>query len=140
MMTLKKIALAVAVVALPFAAHADLKALDDSALSDVTGQAGISISGNFNATIGSVVYTDTEDGVTDGSNTLSLNTVTLSGFNIDDNAPLTIDVVDSKLQIGLPTINGQVKVGAVNIGNNSIGGVAVNDLNMAGSTVRIWGH
>ena len=140
MMTLKKIALAVAVMALPFAAHADLKALDDSALADVTGQAGISISGNFNATIGSIVYTDTETGVTDGSNSLSLNTVSLSGFNIDDNAPLTIDVVDNKLQIGLPTINGQVSVAAVNVGNTSVGGLAINDLNMAGSTVKIWGH
>lgn len=140
MMTLKKIALAVAVVALPFAAHADMKALDDSALSDITGQAGISISGNFNATIGSIVYTDTADGVTDGSNTLSLNTVSLSGFNISDSAPMTIDVVDSKLQIGLPTINGQVSVGAVNIGANSVGGLAISDLNMAGSTVKIWGH
>lgn len=140
MMTLKKIALAVAVVALPFAAHADLKALDDSALADVTGQAGISISGNFNATIGSIVYTDTEANVTDGSNTLSLNTVTLSGFNIDDNAPLTIDVADNKLQIGLPTINGQVSVGAVNVGDSTIGGLAINNLNMAGSTVKVWGH
>ncbi|WAJ35676.1 DUF6160 family protein [Pseudomonas sp. GOM7] len=140
MMTLKKIALAVAVVALPFAAHADLKALDDSALADVTGQAGISISGNFNATIGSVVYTDTADNVTDGSNTLSLNTVTLSGFNIDDNAPLTIDVADNKLQIGLPTINGQVSVGAVKVGDSTIGGLAINNLNMAGSTVKVWGH
>lgn len=140
MMTLKKIALAAAVMALPYVAHADLKALDDTDLAGVTGQAGISIAGNFNATIGSIVYTDTEANVTDGSNSLSLNTVSLSGFNIDENSPLTIDVADNKLQIGLPTINGEVKVGAVNIGNTSIGGVAINDLNMAGSTVKVWGH
>lgn len=140
MMTLKELALAAAFVAVPFLAQADLKALDDSALADVTGQAGISIAGNFDATIGSIVYTDTEAGVTDGSNTLTLQTVTLSGFNIDESNPLTIDVVDNKLAIGLPTINGGVSVGAVNIGDTSIGGVAINGLNMAGSTVKVWGH
>lgn len=140
MMTLKKFALAAAVMTVPFMAQADLKALDDSDLASVTGQAGISIAGNFNATIGSIVYTDTEDGVTDGSNTLSLNTVKLTGFNINDSNPLTIDVENDKLVIGLPTINGGVSVESVNIGANSIGGVAINDLNMAGSTVKIWGH
>jgi hypothetical protein len=140
MMTLKKLALAAAIMAVPFMAQADLKALDDADLADVTGQAGISIAGNFDATIGSIVYTDTEAGVDDGSNTLSLNTVTLSGFNIDESNPLTIDVVADKLEIGLPGINGGVSVESVNIGANSIGGVAINGLDMAGSTVKIWGH
>lgn len=140
MMTLKKIALAAAVMAVPFMAQADLKSLDDADLAGVTGQAGISIAGNFDATIGSIVYTDTETGVSDGSNSLSLNTVALSGFNIDEANPLTIDVVDNKLEIGLPGINGGVSVGAVKIGANSIGGVAINGLDMAGSTVKIWGH
>lgn len=127
-------------MAVPFMAQADLKALDDSDLAGVTGQAGISIAGNFDATIGSIVYTDTETGVSDGSNSLSLNTVTLSGFNIDEANPLTIDVVDNKLEIGLPGINGGVAVDAVKIGNGTIGGVAINGLDMAGSTVKIWGH
>ncbi|MFH6597338.1 MULTISPECIES: DUF6160 family protein [Pseudomonadaceae] len=140
MMTLKKLALAAAVMAVPFMAQADLKALDDSDLAGVTGQAGISIAGNFDATIGSIVYTDTETGVSDGSNSLSLNTVTLSGFNIDEANPLTVDVVDNKLEIGLPGINGGVAVDAVKIGNGTIGGVAINGLDMAGSTVKIWGH
>lgn len=140
MMTLKKLALAAAVMAVPFMAQADLKALDDSDLAGVTGQAGISIAGNFDATIGSIVYTDTETGVSDGSNSLSLNTVTLSGFNIDEANLLTVDVVDNKLEIGLPGINGGVAVDAVKIGNGTIGGVAINGLDMAGSTVKIWGH
>ena len=140
MMTLKKIALAAAVMAVPFMAQADLKALDDTDLAGVTGQAGISIAGNFDATIGSIVYTDTETGVSDGSNSLSLNTVSLSGFNIDESNPLTIDVKDNKLEIGLPGINGGVSVSSVKIGNNSIGGVAINGLDMAGSTVKICGH
>ena len=40
----KHLFLATAVLAAPLLAHADLKAMDDGALSDVTGQAGISIS------------------------------------------------------------------------------------------------
>ena len=140
MMTLKKLALAAAVMTVPFMAQAQMQSLDDAALADVTGQAGISIAGNFDATIGSIVYTDTEAGVTDGSNSLSLNTVTLSGFNISENSPLTIDVVDNKMEIGLPGINGGVSVESVKIGANSIGGVAINGLDMAGSTVKIWGH
>ncbi|HEC0376754.1 TPA: hypothetical protein R1R57_000891 [Pseudomonas aeruginosa] len=43
----KHLFLATAVLAAPLLAHADLKAMDDGALSDVTGQAGISISGTF---------------------------------------------------------------------------------------------
>jgi len=124
----------------PFMAQAQMQSLDDAALADVTGQAGISIAGNFDATIGSIVYTDTEAGVTDGSNSLSLNTVKLTGFNINDSNPLTIDVENDKLVIGLPGINGGVSVESVNIGANSIGGVAINGLDMAGSTVKIWGH
>ncbi|WP_395504260.1 DUF6160 family protein [Ectopseudomonas hydrolytica] len=140
MMTLKKIALAAAVMAVPFMAQAQMQSLDDAALADVTGQAGISIAGNFDATIGSIVYTDTEAGVNDGSNSLSLNTVKLTGFNISESNPLTIDVVDNKLEIGLPGINGGVSVDSVKIGANSIGGVAINGLDMAGSTVKVWGH
>lgn len=141
MMTLKKLALAAAVLAVPFMAQADLKALDDADLAGVTGQAGISIAGNFDATIGSIVYTDGDvAGVEGDANTLTLKTVSLSGFNIDEGNPLTIDVVDSKLEIGLPGINGGISIDAVKIGANSIGAVAINGLDMAGSTVKVWGH
>lgn len=140
MMTLKKIALAVAVMALPFAAQADMKSLDDAALAGVTGQAGISISGNFDSTIGAIVYTDTATGAAAGTNTLSLNTIAVTGFNISDANPITVDVEDNKLKIGLPTINGAVTVGSVGIGNTSIGALTISDINMAGSTVKIWGH
>ncbi|MFN2361305.1 MAG: DUF6160 family protein, partial [Marinobacter sp.] len=40
---LKKLALATAVAAAPFAAHAELQAMDDSTMGDVTGQAGVTI-------------------------------------------------------------------------------------------------
>ncbi|MFY3773086.1 DUF6160 family protein [Marinobacter salsuginis] len=55
---LKKIALATAVAAAPFAANADLKALDDSAMGNVTGQAGVTIELETKVDIGSFTYTD----------------------------------------------------------------------------------
>jgi hypothetical protein len=142
MKTLKQLALATAVLAVPFMAQAELKAMDDSSLSSVTGQAGISISGNFNGSIGKVSYID------DG-NSLNMETVAFSGFNISDSAPILVDVVSTdiggtptqQLQISLPTITGELSVGAIRLGSGaSIGGLAINDMNMAGTTVKVWGH
>lgn len=55
---LKKIALATAVAAAPFAAQAELKALDDSMMSNVTGQSGVTIELETKVGIGEFVYTD----------------------------------------------------------------------------------
>ncbi|WP_445939383.1 DUF6160 family protein [Pseudomonas sp.] len=144
MKTLKQLALATAVLAVPFMAQAELKAVDDTALATVTGQGGISISGSFNGTIGSLVYTDGDL----GGGSLRMETVAFTGFNIPDTAPVIVDVVENEsgtrqLQISLPAITGQLSVGAIKIGNTSaasIGSLAVNDMNMAGSTVKVWGH
>lgn len=147
MKTLKQLALAAAVLAVPFMAQADLKMMDDSALATVTGQDGISISGNFNGTIGSVVYTDGDA----GGGSLRMETIAFTGFNIADDAPVMVDVVTNtigttptqQLQISMPTITGQLSVGAIKVGDTtaaSIGSLAISDLNMAGTTVKIWGH
>lgn len=147
MKSFKQLAFAAAVLATPFMAQAELKAMDDSALATVTGQDGISISGNFNGTVGSLVYTDTD---TNGGS-LRLENVGFTGFNIADNAPILVDVVTTdiagtdteQLQISLPTITGQFSVGAIKVGDTnaaSIGSLAVNDVNMAGTTIKVWGH
>jgi hypothetical protein len=142
MKTLKQLALAAAVLAVPFMAQAELKAMDDSALATVTGQDGISISGSFNGSIGKISYTD------DG-NSLNLETVAFTGFNIADEAPIMVDVVSTdiggtdtqQLQISLPTITGELSVGAIRLGTGaSIGSLAISDMNMAGTTVKVWGH
>ncbi|MBX9913339.1 MAG: hypothetical protein K2Y25_05530 [Pseudomonadaceae bacterium] len=144
-MNFKQLVLAAAVLAVPFMAQAGMTSMDDSALSSVTGQDGISIAGNFAGTIGKLTYTDGDT----GGGSLNLETITLTGFSIADNAPLTVDVVTTtigtvatqQLAIGLPTMTGSVSVGAIRMGTGaSIGGVAINNINMAGSTVRIWGH
>ncbi|MBU3054974.1 DUF6160 family protein [Pseudomonas indica] len=143
MKRLNQLALA-ALLTTPLLAQADLKAMDDTALAGVTGQDGISISGSFNGSIGSIVYTD---GDTNGGS-LRMETVSFDGFDISDDNPLMVDVVTNssgtqQLQISLPEMTGQLEVGAIKVGNSSaasLGSLAINDLNMAGSTVKVWGH
>jgi len=55
---LKKIALATAVAAAPFAAQAELQAMDDSMMGNVTGQAGVTIELETQVDIGQFTYTD----------------------------------------------------------------------------------
>lgn len=142
MKSFKQIAFAAAVLAAPFMAQADMKSLDDTALATVTGQDGISISGNFAGSIGKVSYIDSD---TNGG-TLNLNTIAFTGFTITDAAPLTVDVVTNasgtqQLAIGLPAMTGTVSVGSINLGTGaSIGGLAISDINMSGTTVKVWGH
>lgn len=147
MKSFKQLALAAAVLSTSFMAQAELKSMDDASMSSVTGQAGISIAGNFSGSVGNVAYVD------DG-NKLNLSGITMAGFAIADANPLTIDVIDDagtqKLQIGLPTMTGTVTVANINIGGNytggaltggtSIGGLAISDINMGGSAIRVWGH
>lgn len=55
---LKKLTLATAIAAVPFAANADLKAMDDSAMGNVTGQAGVTIELEAKVDIKEVAYQD----------------------------------------------------------------------------------
>ena len=147
-MTLKKLALATALVTAPFMAQAELQSMDDASLSSVTGQAGISISGDFSGSIGNVAY------VYDG-NKLNMEGISMTGFAISDTDPLKIDVIDdagtAKIAISLPAMTGTVAVNAIKVGGTytsgsgvtggtNIGGVAISDINMSGTTVKIWGH
>ncbi len=146
MKSFKQLALAAAVLSTSFMAQAQMKSMEDTALSDVTGQAGISISGNFNQTIGSITYTDTGTGPDDGGS-IRMETIALTGFNISDANPVMIDVVNNgsvdQIKITMPTITGGMSIGAIKVGGASaasIGSLAINDLNMAGTQIKIWGH
>lgn len=154
MTTLKQLALAAAVLAVPFMAQAELKAMDDTALATVTGQDGISISGNFSGSVGNIKYTD---GDANGGS-LNITNVAFNGFTISDTAPVKVDVVTTdiggtatqQLAISLPSMTGTVSVGGIYVGGtyangavtgaSSIGSLAISDINMAGTTVKIWGH
>ena len=88
---LKKVALASAIAAVSAGAQAELKALDDSAMSELTGQAGISIDVETKYTIGEFVYQDAGNLVLQG---LSLGGNTNDSFDTGylDNFRLYIDV------------------------------------------------
>jgi hypothetical protein len=68
---LKKLALVSAIAVAPFAAQAELKAMDDAMMGDVTGQAGVTIELETLINIGSFVYTD--------EGTFTVNNITLGG-------------------------------------------------------------
>ncbi|MCO2363346.1 hypothetical protein FA359_10055, partial [Pseudomonas aeruginosa] len=93
---------------------------------------------------------DSTDTDTNGGS-LRLENISLPALTIDDTKPLTIDVVTTdiggkstqQLAIGLPAITGDVTVGAIKVGDTSaasIGSLTVSGLNMAGSTIKVWGH
>lgn len=75
---LKKIALATAVAAAPFAAQADLKALDDTTMGNVTGQAGVTIELETEVSIGEFRYTD--------EGYLSVNDIFIGGGSVERDA------------------------------------------------------
>ncbi|MTI98661.1 hypothetical protein A6779_09390 [Marinobacter adhaerens] len=86
---LKKLALATAVAAAPFAAHADLKALDDSAMGNVTGQAGVSIELETEVSIGEFRYTD--------EGYLSVNDIYIGGGTVERDGSGTVTGVSGLL-------------------------------------------
>ena len=80
---LKRIALVTAIAAAPFASHAGMKALDDSAMGNVTGQGGITIELETRVSIGEFTYTDTDgyagSGDTDAGGTFAVSGIELGG-------------------------------------------------------------
>ncbi|MCK7550051.1 MULTISPECIES: DUF6160 family protein [Marinobacter] len=122
---LKKIALATAVAAAPFAAHADLKAMDDSAMGNITGQAGVTIELETKVSIGQFKYTD------EGS--FAVNDIILGGAGVTtdgaaagyndllDQLKIDIDVADDgDAVIHVATLDGNpidwgLKVGSMEL-------------------------
>ncbi|MBW4933343.1 DUF6160 family protein [Marinobacter sp. F4206] len=91
---LKKIALTTAIAAAPFAANAELQAMNDSAMGNVTGQAGVTIELETKVSIGQFKYTD------EGS--FAVNGIVLGGSGVAggtgtellDQLKIDIDVAD----------------------------------------------
>ena len=104
---LKKIALASAIAAISAGAQAELKALDDSAMGELTGQKGLTIDLETKYTIGEFAYEDAGL-VVFKDLSLGANTdTTLHNINADgllDNIRIKIDVAGS----GVVTTNGLV--------------------------------
>ncbi|WP_097461598.1 DUF6160 family protein [Mangrovitalea sediminis] len=128
---LKKLVLVTAIAAAPMVANAQLKALNDSTLGNVTGQAGVTIELSSHMTIGQIKYTD------DGS--LTINNVEVGGAGVTangaayatanntgwtnalDDAAILIDIAaNGDATIDLGSISGNpidwgVKVGSIGI-------------------------
>jgi hypothetical protein len=92
MKTFQKIALVSAIAAAPFAAQAELKAMDDALMGDTTGQAGVTIDmsiGDAGITIGSVTYTDTKGTADSDGGSVVLENISIKNIT---NLSQTIDV------------------------------------------------
>jgi len=111
---LNKLVLVAAIAAAPLAANAELTALNDSTMSNLTGQAGVTIELQTKVDIGNVVYTDEGSlnlaGVHVGGGTISTDATTgnvngVSG-NLDD-LLATIDInADGDAVIDVHSVTG----------------------------------
>ncbi len=93
MKAFKKLALVSAIAAAPFA-QAEMVAIDDALMSEMTGQAGITIELSTEVKIGDVIYTDT-DGLDNAGGSLAITGVRLGGATAGtalDNIKIDIDV------------------------------------------------
>lgn len=149
---LKKLALVTAVAAAPFA-QAELTAMDDALLGEMTGQAGITIDVDLDMTIDAIKYVDT-DGNAGGS--AVQGAITLKGLTIDNDGAaarirgITIDADGTDgLVIGLNEIGDELGNGIditvdavlINDGSAKLQSVnAVNAANTAGFNVLAGGY
>lgn len=146
---LKKIALATAVAAAPFAAQADLKALDDTTMGNVTGQAGVTIELETEVSIGEFRYTD--DGylsVSDiwiggGSVERDQNTNAVTGVSgMLDDLLIDIDVeADGDAYIDVHSISGNPIDFAMAVGSASLNATdGSGDSTLLASNIGIEGN
>ncbi|KZZ17408.1 hypothetical protein A3751_11755 [Oleiphilus sp. HI0080] len=93
---LKKIALASAIAAVSAGAQAELKALDDSAMGELTGQAGLTIDLETKYTIGEFMYKDAGSvflsGISLGANTNETPASAAAAAGYVDNIRIKLDI------------------------------------------------
>lgn len=115
---LKKLTLATAIAAVPFAANADLKALDDSTMGNVTGQSGVTIELAAQVDVKEVAYQD--DGF------LAISGLSIGGAALDANNDATTALDDIKLYIDVAGTGGVTDTGAQAVGNTYLIGASNN--------------
>ena len=163
-----KLATAAALVAASLSASAMTTIADDE-LSTVAGQDGVSIGAKLNINIGSFQYTDTDaNGGTVSFNNISItglmhmdvdiiNAATFNGILTSVGATLAdYDGTSDVVQFAFPNdtlastaVLPSIKVGSITLGhagNNaagtttSFGSIAINQLDLRGTTVWMWAH
>ena len=163
-----KLATAAALVAASLSASAMTTIADDE-LSTVAGQDGVSIGANLNINIGSFKYTDTDaNGGSVSFNNISIkglmhmdvdiiNAATFNGILTSVGATLAdYDGTSDVVQFAFPNdtlastaVLPSIKVGSITLGhagNNaagtttSFGSIAINQLDLRGTTVWMWAH
>ncbi len=150
MKAFQKLALVSAIAAAPFA-QAELTSIDDSVLSDMTGQAGISIELSAEVSIGGIEYTDTDglDGALVNAGKLSLNTIVLGGNGGSqvtgalDGIKIDIDVDDAGgllIHLGATNEYGVASGTAPVDFGLSVGDVLINDKATLASNIYIGGN
>ncbi|MEJ6007320.1 DUF6160 family protein [Paucibacter sp. AS339] len=136
-----------------------MTAIDDSALSQVSGQDGVSIAGDLNINIGSFKYTDTD--ATGGSvsfNNININGLFVMTVDIINNATFNATTVGAAMtaekpagdvvQFAFPnagfahSLSPSVTVGSITMGGSaaSFGSIAINNIDLQGSKFYIWAH
>ncbi|MFV1872183.1 MAG: DUF6160 family protein [Oleiphilus sp.] len=121
---LKKIALASAIAAVAAGAQAELKALDDSTMGELTGQAGLTIDVETKWSIGEFAYVDAGAVVLKG---ISMGGNSNEGTNsMLDNIRITLDVAgataaDNTLAYGFSEVKGLAAVHVGGFGNTDTG-------------------
>ena len=124
---LNKIALVAAIAAAPLAANAELTALNDSTMSNLTGQAGVTIELSTKVDIGNIVYTDEGSldisavsigGADFGTNTVAGNLDDIQAV-IDIDAAGNATIVVHNAASATTPIDFGVSVGAVTLTDNA---------------------
>jgi len=80
----KKIALVTAIASAPLLAQAELKPIDDSVMSDISGQAGVTLELGAHVEFDEIVYTDTKETTDNDGGKLAIKNVAIGGSDIWD--------------------------------------------------------
>jgi len=163
-MKLIKSAVAAALATLALSASA-MTPIQDTELSTVSGQDGVSIAADLHVNIGSFVYTDTDS----NGGSVSFNNIQVNGLlaaQIDiinkatfatEMAALTVDAASAVavgfydgtsdvVKIAIPQVTTakllNMSVDSIKMGNSSksYGSFAMNNLDLRGTNVYIWAH
>ena len=147
---LKKLPLAIAISSVMAAtAQAELKALEDEAMSEMTGQSGITIEMEMQAEVGAVTYTDEGsirlEGITLDNNGGALNqTIEIDMLEKSDLAAgpgAATKAAGDVIKVGISSMEMDVEVDAIRTGDASaasLGQLNLEDVAMSGTEMYVY--